>query len=239
MVNNGPQQALIHSGQLRPAKPKGPSVASQLVAMAGRSYTLGVSDDGTPYGTEPGRPHIALPLRGGKLGFRAALAQRYFQTHRGFVPSSQALANAITVLEGYAAQQPPRPLHLRVAAHNGAVYIDTADDKDRVIEISGGTWSFANGNIPVMFQRTKQTAPMPDPSARRRAFETVEVHPDRRSRSPDPARRPGGRAHPARRAARHSGVPRRARLRQKQQRPLRRVADRSVDRAAAEAAPRR
>ena len=138
------------------------SVASQLVDMARRGYTLGVSDDGTPYGTEPGRSHIALPLRGGKLGLRVALARRYYDTHH-VVASSQALANACTVLEGYAAQMPPRPLHLRIAGHDDKVYIDTADANDRVIVIHGGTWSFASGDIPVMFRRTELTASMPDP----------------------------------------------------------------------------
>ena len=64
---------------------------------------------------------------------------------------------------GYAAQQPARELHLRVAGHNGKVYIDTADAKDRVIEISGGAWDYVNGAVPVMFRRSSQTAPMPEP----------------------------------------------------------------------------
>ena len=138
------------------------SVATQLVDIARNDYTLGVSDDGTAYGTRPSRPHIALPLRGGKLGLRVELARRYFEDHR-VVPSAQALANACTVLEGYAAQDTPRPLHLRVAGHDGKVYVDTADAGDRVIEISGGTWTFAKGAVPVMFRRTEPTAPMPEP----------------------------------------------------------------------------
>lgn len=163
MVN--PQQAPPQQAapQQAGSKAQKPSVASQLVAMALKGYTLGVGDDGTPYGTKAQRPHIALPLRGGKLGLRTELARRYFKAHNGVVPSSQALTNAITVLEGYAAQATPRPLHLRVAGHDGKIYIDTADAQDRVIEISGGAWKFVNGAVPVIFRRTEPTGPMPDP----------------------------------------------------------------------------
>src|SRR4051794_1612625 len=117
--------------------PEKRSVATQLVDMARDSYFLGVSDDGLPFGTYPDIAHVAMQLRGGKLGLRAELARRYFDKHNT-VPASQALADACTVLEGYAAQEIPRPLHLRVAARATAVYIDMADHKDRVIVISGG-----------------------------------------------------------------------------------------------------
>ncbi|WP_204807773.1 ATP-binding protein [Mycobacterium riyadhense] len=134
------------------------SQASQLVDMALADYRLGVSDDGQPYGTYPDAPHVALPLRGGKLGLRSALARTYFGRFDA-APSSQALSDACAVIEGYAAQEKPRTLHLRVAEHGGAVYIDMADRTDRVIEISRGTWHVAN-TAPVVFRRTELTAGM-------------------------------------------------------------------------------
>ena len=155
---SGAQQAAPQAGP----QAKGPSVATQLVNMAGKTYTFGIGDDGTPYGSLPGTAHIALALRGGKLGLRKELARRYFETRRS-APTSQALADALNVLEGYASRQAPRTLNLRVAGHNGAVYIDTADTQNRVIEINGGTWAYATGAIPAMFRRTELTAPIPDP----------------------------------------------------------------------------
>jgi hypothetical protein len=137
------------------------SVATQLVEMIRAEYQLGVSDDGTPYGARADAAHIALPLRGGKFGLRADAARRYFETH-GSAPSAQALTDAGNVIEGIASQQPPRPLHLRVASHNGTIYIDTADPDNRVIAIRGGQWAFTN-NVPVIFKRTELAAPMPDP----------------------------------------------------------------------------
>lgn len=142
-------------------KPEKRSQSSQLVDMARDKYNLGVSDDGQPYGTYPDAPHVALPLRGGKLGLRASLARDYFEKHET-VPSSQALADACTVLEGYAMQVKPRPLHLRVAEHVGRIYIDMVDKADRIIVIGGGDWHITD-TAPVVFRRTELSAPMPDP----------------------------------------------------------------------------
>nr|WP_075540964.1 hypothetical protein [Mycobacterium kansasii] len=139
------------------------SQASQLVDMALADYQLGVSDDGQPYGTYPYAPHVALPLRGGKLGLRNALARSYFRRF-DVAPSSQALSDACATIEGFAAEKQPRTLHLRVAEHGGTVYIDTANQADRVIEISGGAWRLAD-TAPVMFRRTELTASMCDPVA--------------------------------------------------------------------------
>ena len=143
-------------------KPEKRSTASQLVDMARLIYDLGISDDGTPYGTRPDVPHVAMPLRGGRLGLRAELARRYFEKH-ATVASQQALADALTAVEGFAGQEKPRRLHLRFAEHNGTVYIDLADTSDRVIAINDGQWAFADHHVPVVFRRTVLTAPMPDP----------------------------------------------------------------------------
>lgn len=142
--------------------PEKRSQSSQLVDMARDRYSLGVSDDGQPYGSYPDAPHVALPLRGGKLGLRASLARSYFEKHKT-APSSQALADACTVLEGYAMQETPRALHLRVAEHAGHIYIDTAEKSDRVIVIGGGNWRL-DDTAPVVFRRTELTAPLPGPA---------------------------------------------------------------------------
>jgi len=142
--------------------PEKRSQSSQLVDMARERYSLGVSDDGQPYGSYPDAPHVALPLRGGKLGLRASLARNYFEKHKT-VPSSQALADACTVLEGYAMQETPHPLHLRVAEHAGHIYIDTADKSDRVIVIGDGEWRVSD-TAPVVFRRTELTAPIQAPA---------------------------------------------------------------------------
>jgi hypothetical protein len=73
--------------------------------MAQERYLLGVSDDGEPFGADRTRPHLAMPLLGGKAGRRADLAARYF-TDTGAAAGGQALTDATLILEERAASQP-------------------------------------------------------------------------------------------------------------------------------------
>lgn len=139
------------------------SVAAQLVNHARSAYTLGVTETGEPYGVSHDLPHIARPLRGGKTGLRAELAKWFFDTNK-MVASQQALADACATLEGFAAEADPRRIHLRVAEHAGAVYVDMGDTAGSVIEISDGAWDIAV-RAPVLFRRTRLTGQMPKPYA--------------------------------------------------------------------------
>lgn|GEM_PF-5647525 len=94
------------------------SVALQLVDLTMTSYTLGRSEKDEPFAVANERPHIALPLRGGKHGYRSELARRYYELN-DTVAGSQALTDACTVLEGKAAQAESRRLNLRVAESDG------------------------------------------------------------------------------------------------------------------------
>ena len=138
------------------------SVAAQLVDLTLAEYTLGVSETDEPFAVSKTRPHIALPLRGGKTGYRPELARRYYDLTDS-VPGSQALTDACAVLEGKAAQSDPRPLALRVAEAGGAVYLDTGTPEARVIRIAGGRWDVLD-TAPVLFRRTKLTGPMDVPA---------------------------------------------------------------------------
>jgi hypothetical protein len=142
-------------------KPQKRSITSQLVDMARERYTLGVTETGEPFAVDRGRRHIALMLRGGRLGLRANLARRYFAEHET-AAGQQALTDACLVLEGYAAQQTPQRVHQRVAEFVGDVYIDIGNTAGHVIRIGGGCWDITD-TAPVLFRRTKLTAAMPNP----------------------------------------------------------------------------
>ena len=137
------------------------SVAARLVGMAQERYLLGVSEDGEPFGADRTRPHLAMLLRGGRTGLRADLAARYF-TETGAAAGGQALTDSTLILEGLAATQPPERLHLRVADHQGTIYIDTGRPDGQVIRIGQGRWTVTN-TAPVRFLRTKLTGAMPVP----------------------------------------------------------------------------
>ena len=138
------------------------SAAALLVEMACEDYTLGVTDTGEPFGIRRDTPHLAMMLRGGRTGLRAELAHRFWDTYQTPAPQ-QALADACLVLEGKAAQEDPQPVHLRVAEHDGAVYLDMGDADGRVISIRDGQWAIEK-TAPVLFRRTKLTGEMPDPA---------------------------------------------------------------------------
>src|SRR5690606_21561923 len=130
---------------------KAPSQATMLVRLARERYRLILGDDNRPYAVEKAGPNIARPLRGSG-GLRAQLARLYAETCGGAAPSQSALADALTVLEGYATDAPPGPVYLRVAPYQGGVVLDlgTADGRCVVVDTDG--WRIENAS-PVLFRR--------------------------------------------------------------------------------------
>jgi hypothetical protein len=69
-------------------------------------------------------------------GFKQTLARRFYDA-RGGAANSNAMQGALDVLEAQANfEGEVRDVHLRVANHNGAVYLDVGDDKWSVIRIT-------------------------------------------------------------------------------------------------------
>lgn len=140
---------------------KGPSQASQLVALARERYRLFMSDDGRPYGVATDGPNIALPLRG-RAGLRSQLARLYTDAHGGTVPSQSALTDAVTVLEGIAATAEPVTPQLRVARHKDEIVIDLGTPDGRCVIVGPTGWRRESGS-PVVFRRSGAMKPLPEP----------------------------------------------------------------------------
>jgi 5S rRNA maturation endonuclease (ribonuclease M5) len=140
---------------------RGPSQASQLVALARKRYQFFMSEDGRPYGVKVDGPNIALPLRG-KAGLRSQLARIYTDESGGAVPSQSALADAMTVLEGIAAAAEPRVPHLRVARHGESIVVDLGTPDGRCVIVGPHGWQRAPRS-PVLFRRSGAMKPLPDP----------------------------------------------------------------------------
>jgi hypothetical protein len=75
-------------------------------------------------------------LRGNKTSLRSLLARRYFQIS-GRAASQQALADALLVIEGIAQEAVASTLYMRVAEHEGALWLDLGDHTGRAIRITG------------------------------------------------------------------------------------------------------
>ncbi len=138
-----------------------PSAASRLATIARGRYTFGVSDTGEPYALPLDGPRVVRMLRGGVGSLRAELAAVYLDQY-GTPPPQQALADALTALEGIALTATPKALALRVAEHDSALYLDLGDDTGKVVRIATDGW-IIQAEAPVLFRRTALTAPLRRP----------------------------------------------------------------------------
>jgi hypothetical protein len=138
-----------------------PSQASQLVALAREKFDFFMSEDGRPYAVKQGGLNTVYALRG-KAGLRSHLARIYTDAHGGSVPSQSALADAMTVLEGQAAEAEPRQLSLRVARHHERIIVDLATPEGRCVSIGPDGWR-REPTAPVLFRRSGAMKPLPEP----------------------------------------------------------------------------
>jgi hypothetical protein len=135
-----------------------PTQAAILVRIATKRYRL-VNSDGRTYAVARNGPAVALPLRG-RGGLREELAAAY--AVNGKVPSSSALADALTVLDGRGRFAPEEPVHLRIAPHEAGVVLDLGTPDGRAVVVNQQGWSIVD-RPPVLFRRTALTSPLPVP----------------------------------------------------------------------------
>lgn len=140
---------------------RAPSVATQLVEIAQEMFAFGVSDLGEPFALPASGPKVVSMLRGSKTSLRALLAREFF-ARAGKAATQQALADALLVLEGVAQQTDPQTLYLRVAQHDGSLWLDLGDQTGRAVEINSGGWAI-HEQPPVLFKRTSLTGALPEP----------------------------------------------------------------------------
>ncbi|WKG08184.1 ATP-binding protein [Nocardia sp. PE-7] len=142
------------------------SAATVLVGMARERYEFGISDDDEPFArTVDGEP-VVMMLRGSKNGLRQELARQYFDQTTRAAPA-QALADALTILEGDCLAAARTALHLRVAEHGGNAFIDMGDADMSGIWVNSSSWGVYgradHGHAPVLFRRTRLTGAFPMP----------------------------------------------------------------------------
>jgi hypothetical protein len=137
------------------------SVATVLVDIAHERYDFALSTDGDTFAIPKHGPLVVSLLRGGKKSLRAQLAREYF-TRTSRTASQQALAEALLVIEGTAQEGDELPLHLRVARHGDALWLDLGDHTGTAVKVTGDGWS-VESVAAVHFRRTALTAPLPTP----------------------------------------------------------------------------
>ncbi|MBZ5588132.1 MAG: hypothetical protein LAO05_06175 [Acidobacteriia bacterium] len=110
--------------------------------------------------TEPDGHREHYPVR--SRDFRLTLGQRYF-TRTGRAPSSHPLADALATIEALARDSGERhEIAVRLAEHDGALYLDIADAQWRAVEITATGWRVVE-NPPVRFRRSPGMVALPVP----------------------------------------------------------------------------
>ena len=144
-------------------KPKQPSQSSTLVALALRAgCELWHTADGDPYATiQVGTHQEHWPVR--SRGFRRWLARVYYRRTAGSAPGAQAQQDALNVLEGQAIYDGRQhETAVRVAQHDGAIYLDLANDGWQAVRVTGKRWEVVD-KCPVRFRRARAQLPLPTP----------------------------------------------------------------------------
>lgn len=143
-------------------KPPKLSEATALVELALASHCgLWHTPDHRPYINVSFEDHSEnWPLRSEK--FSRWLSRQYYLEAKK-APSSLAVKDALGVLMGRALYDGPEfPVHIRVAEHNGNIYVDLANPLWQAIEVMPAGWKVID-EPPVKFRRSRGMLPLPIP----------------------------------------------------------------------------
>jgi hypothetical protein len=149
--------------ELAEAEERKPTQAELLIQCAG-----GAQFFHTPGGDAYAKLRIGdhsetHPVR--SKGFRRWLVREFFQRYDR-PPGAQALQDALGLLEARAQfDGPQREVHVRVAEHDGAIYVDLANERWEAVEITPAGWRVVS-EPPVEFRRPRGMLPLPAPSQR-------------------------------------------------------------------------
>lgn len=138
------------------------SQATVLVHMAEGAELFHDPDGGGFATIRIGCHNETWPLRSKK--FKNWLGARYFAV-TGKAPNAQSLHDALGVLDGRAMfDGHEHAVHVRLAEHGGAIYLDLADSEWRAIEITATGYRVVD-DAPVKFRRNNGMLPLPIPLA--------------------------------------------------------------------------
>jgi hypothetical protein len=118
------------------------------------------SDDDVYVAIEQSAHRETWPLR--SPAFRSWLARQYYLKN-GRAPGSQAVEDALRTLSAKAQfEGTERGVHIRVAEHDGRIYVDLGDEDWRAVEIDERSWRVVD-RPPVHFVRRPGMRPLPTP----------------------------------------------------------------------------
>jgi hypothetical protein len=140
-------------------KPKSPSQADRLITVA-NGWEFFHTPDGRAFANVPVNDHReTIAVRSRK--FRGFLITKYHAGDRKGV-SSSAIEEAIAFFEGESLCGKQIPVHTRLAADNGAIYLDLCNEPWEAVKITADGWEITS-NPSVRFRRTRGMLELPTP----------------------------------------------------------------------------
>jgi hypothetical protein len=149
--------------ELREQNDERKSQSTLLVELAAVAELWHTPDQDVAYATMPVANHREhWPIRG--RNFKRWLSQQFFVQY-GRAPGSQALQDAMTVLEGKAIFDGGEyPVFVRIAGDDERLYVDLANEAWQVVEVDAGGWRILD-QPPIRFRRANAMLPLPIPAA--------------------------------------------------------------------------
>ncbi len=163
-----PDEAELHApdeGEPTRAKSNKSKSKSQATVLVG--ITKGIekwhTPDGTAYVSVNVRQHREhYPIR--STAFRRWLQHQYFSKTKS-AANAQAVQDAVGALEGKALfDGREHAVNVRVAEHDGNIFIDLCDQEWRAIEITATGWRVV-ADSPIRFRRARSMLPLPVPES--------------------------------------------------------------------------
>ena len=94
--------------------------------------------------------------------FKRFLAKQFFEEH-GKALNTEALGTAVNLIEAKALFDGEEyPAHVRIAEHEGKIYLDLCNTAWQVVEVTFGGWKVIDDS-PVKFRRSGGMLPLPKP----------------------------------------------------------------------------
>jgi len=160
-LSNQTMNAIMSSNPTeKKSKKKEQSQANRLVKVAS-SIELFHDGNEDAFATVPVKGHReTYPIRSSK--FKRWLSRSFYRATNQ-VPNSQAMKDAINTLEGKGIYDGKEiETYVRVAGHDGKVYLDLVNDNWQVVEIGMDGWSVID-YPPIRFRRPNGMRSLPTP----------------------------------------------------------------------------
>jgi 5S rRNA maturation endonuclease (ribonuclease M5) len=158
------EQGVDAKGAISGAAKRKPSQADIIVGLAvgtGAEFFRTPGGDPEAFATVPVEGHRET-MRVRSAAFRSLLSRAMYAAV-GKTPSTSAMQDALGVLTGMALfDGGEHPVAVRLAEHDGAIYLDLADEAWRSVKVTQKRWRIVE-DCPVRFIRPRGVLPLPAP----------------------------------------------------------------------------